>query len=80
MSRRNSLITKAKQESTRRGKFSLVLQEEQRLREFMRFENGEMIYYDVTGRDKSQVSLNNEELQAIRESEENAAANRERKA
>ncbi len=76
-SKRNSLISKAKQESSKKGKFSLIL-EERRLREFMRFENGEMVYYDTTGKDKSQISLSSEELNAIKEMED-VPSNRERK-
>ena len=77
--KRNLLINRAKQESAQKGRFSLVL-EEKRLREFMRFENGEMILYDITGKDKSQVSLSNEELRVIKEMEDAAASHRNGKA
>ena len=77
--KRNTLINRAKQESAQKGRFSLVL-EEKRLREFMRFENGEMILYDITGKDKSQVSLSNEELRVIKEMEDAATNHRNGKA
>ena len=64
---RQKLINKAKTESSKKGRFSLVI--ESRLREFMRFENGEMTFYDITGKEKGQIILSLEELKTIKEME-----------